>query len=229
MVGDACSHAIRRLTSSRDMSGKENVANSALAAADTRLSMAMTANSAAEQFAAAARQRQWQGVPAAHKQPSRLPASCSRASAIDSGEESRCWRYFSALATAGAPGASSVKKLPKRPSDSGAYMLFLPTYTSYSSLFTREMRWDVRASKRFHIASGPRAPLQPVRPARGDLEAETARAPPSLLVSRWAVEAQASLVHPLSANVEGSAVATAAARAPPTAAARTGRCKSRQR
>eukprot|EP00965_Chrysotila_dentata_P023756 787041-Pleurochrysis_carterae.AAC.1 len=80
--------------------------------------MATTANSSAKQFATAAKQRQWQGAPASHQQPSCLPASCSRASAINSGEESRYWRYFSVPATAGAPGASSVKRLPKRPSDS---------------------------------------------------------------------------------------------------------------
>eukprot|EP00965_Chrysotila_dentata_P134074 4433704-Pleurochrysis_carterae.AAC.1 len=61
MVGDACSHAVKRLTSSRDVRGKEKVANSALAAADTWLSMATVANSSAEQFATAAKQRQWQG------------------------------------------------------------------------------------------------------------------------------------------------------------------------
>eukprot|EP00965_Chrysotila_dentata_P122989 4065053-Pleurochrysis_carterae.AAC.1 len=62
--------------------------------------MVSIASSSAEQLANAARQRQWHGSRRAHQQPSLFPASCPRASASRSGEERRCCRYRSALATA---------------------------------------------------------------------------------------------------------------------------------
>eukprot|EP00965_Chrysotila_dentata_P158939 5250267-Pleurochrysis_carterae.AAC.1 len=80
--------------------------------------MVSTASSSAEQLATAARQRQWYGSRRAHQLPNFFPASCPRASFSSSGEERRCCRYRSAPATAGSSGAHSVKKLPKRPSDS---------------------------------------------------------------------------------------------------------------
>eukprot|EP00965_Chrysotila_dentata_P130608 4318078-Pleurochrysis_carterae.AAC.1 len=57
-VGDACLQASKRSTSPREVSGKAMVSNSALASADTWLSMVSTASSSAEQLAIAARQRQ---------------------------------------------------------------------------------------------------------------------------------------------------------------------------
>eukprot|EP00965_Chrysotila_dentata_P044595 1482483-Pleurochrysis_carterae.AAC.2 len=89
--------------------------------------MAMVASSLEEQLATTARQRQWHGSRRAHQQPTVFPDSRLRASACNSGEKRRCWRYFSALATAGLPGVLSVKKFSKRSSDPGAYTLFLPT------------------------------------------------------------------------------------------------------